>query len=102
MMWAVASQRHKSELTNLQHLIDSIPAMIHSGLPDGYPDFFNQRWLNYVGLSLEGLSGWKWTVTIHPEDIAISRPRMQSETATLPTLSKLRRGLRTLFLKVNP
>jgi PAS domain-containing protein len=55
---------------NLQLLIDSIPALIHSGLPDGYLDFFNRRWLNYVGLSLEDLSGWKWTATIHPEDVA--------------------------------
>ena len=55
--------------TNLQLLIDSTPALIHSGLPDGYLDFFNQRWLSYVGLSLENLLGWKWTATIHPEDV---------------------------------
>jgi formate hydrogenlyase transcriptional activator len=54
---------------NLQLLIDSTPALIHSGLPDGYLDFFNQRWLSYVGLSLENLLGWKWTATIHPEDV---------------------------------
>src|SRR6202023_880372 len=66
----VASQGHKPEPMNLQLLIDSLPALIHSGLPDGYLDFFNRRWLNYVGLSLEDLSGWKWTATIHPEDVA--------------------------------
>jgi formate hydrogenlyase transcriptional activator len=54
---------------NLQLLIDSIPALIHSGLPDGYLDFFNQRWLNYVGVSLENLSGWQWTAAIHPADV---------------------------------
>jgi PAS domain-containing protein len=52
---------------NLQLLIDSTPALIHSVLPDGFLDFFNQRWLNYVGLSLESLSGWNWTATIDPE-----------------------------------
>ena len=53
----------------LQILIDSTPALIHNGLPDAYLDFFNQRWLNYLGLSLEILSSWKWTTTIHPEDV---------------------------------
>ena len=56
-------------LKSLRLLIDSIPALIHSGLPDGSLDFFNQRWLDYVGLSLESLLGWKWTATIHPEDV---------------------------------
>jgi len=38
-------------------------------LPDGYLDFFNQTWLEHVGLLLEDLRGWKWTVAIHPEDV---------------------------------
>ena len=56
-------------LKSLRLLIDSIPALIHSGPPDGSLDFFNQRWLDYLGLSLESLLGWKWTATIHPEDV---------------------------------
>jgi PAS domain S-box-containing protein len=50
-------------------LIDSAPALIHTGLPDGYLDFFNQGWLDYVGRSLEDLLGWRWTGYIHPEDV---------------------------------
>ena len=53
----------------LQLIIDSTPALIHSGPPDGRLDFFNQYWLNFVGLSLEHLLGWKWTASIHPEDV---------------------------------
>ena len=55
---------------DLQTLIDSAPALIHTGLPDGNLDFFNQSWLNYVGLRLEDLQGWKWTASIHPDDVA--------------------------------
>jgi PAS domain S-box-containing protein len=69
-------------LMNLQLLIDSTPALIHSGLPDGYLDFFNQRWLNYVGLSLENLSGWKWTATIHPEDVGAFVEKWRAAFAT--------------------
>jgi formate hydrogenlyase transcriptional activator len=69
MMHAVASQGHQPEPTNLQLLVDSVPALIHTALPDGYLDFFNRTWLRYVGLSLEDLQGWKWTAAIHPEDV---------------------------------
>src|ERR1700756_5788266 len=54
---------------DLQLLIDSAPALIHTGLPDGYLDFFNQVWLDFVGRPLEDLLGWRWTEYIHPEDV---------------------------------
>lgn len=53
----------------LQLIIDSAPAFIHTARPDGHIDFFNRAWLEYVGLSLEDLLGWKWTVAIHPDDL---------------------------------
>ncbi len=53
----------------LQVVIDTTPALIHTALPDGSLDFFNRRWLEYVGLSLEEIQGWKWTASIHPEDV---------------------------------
>jgi formate hydrogenlyase transcriptional activator len=65
----MASQGHKSEIVNLHLIIDSTPALIHSGPPDGRLDFFNQYWLDFVGLSLDHLLGWKWTASIHPEDV---------------------------------
>ncbi len=58
-----------SVLKSLKLLVDSIPTLIYSGMPDGSLDFFNQRWLDYVGLAQENLLGWKWTATIHPEDV---------------------------------
>src|SRR5258705_13826468 len=55
--------------SDLRRIIDSAPALIHTGLPDGHLDFFNQTWLTYVGRSLEDLQGWKWTASIHPDDL---------------------------------
>ncbi|SRR5260370_30036052 len=60
----------KIEFVDHQLLIDSIPALIHTSLPDGYLDYFNQRWLEYVGLRLEDVEGWQWTNSIHPDDVA--------------------------------
>jgi len=50
-------------------IIDSTPAFIHTALPDGYIDFFNETWLRYVGVPLENIQGWNWTSAIHPEDV---------------------------------
>ncbi len=70
LTWERAQRALQHSEDVLRLVIDTVPALIHSGLPDGYLDFFNQCWLNYVGLSLEDLLGWKWTAAIHPEDIA--------------------------------
>jgi len=57
------------ETPDLRLLIDSTPGLIHTSLPDGYLDFFNQTWLKYVGRPLEDLQGWKWRECIHPDDV---------------------------------
>ena len=53
----------------LRTIVETIPALIHSARPDGYLDFFNLRWLEYVGLPLEDLLGWKWMDAIHSADV---------------------------------
>src|SRR5258708_13886577 len=61
---------HAPNLAILQQLVDSVPALIHTARPDGSIDFFNQRWLEFVGLRLEDLEGWKWTAAVHPDDVS--------------------------------
>jgi PAS domain S-box-containing protein len=58
----------KSE-DRLRLVIDTIPAMAWSVLPDGTVDFLNQRWLDYTGLSLEQYLEAP-TRPIHPEDVS--------------------------------
>ena len=60
---------HGPDVSSLRALIDSLPTLIHTGRPDGYLDFFNQRWLQFVGLRLEELEGWKWTSAVHRDDV---------------------------------
>ena len=50
-------------------IIDTIPALAWSTGPDGSADFFNQHYLNFVGLSSEQASGWGWTAAVHPDDL---------------------------------
>ena len=67
---------------HLRLVIDTTPAMIHSARPDGYLDFFNKRWLEYLGVSLDELLGWHWTHVIHPDDLAQLVDKWQTSLAT--------------------
>src|SRR5271169_1073084 len=68
-MPAMASPGRESDSLNIQLLVDSIPALIHTAMPDGYLDYFNKPWLEYLDATLEQVSGWNWTAFIHPEDV---------------------------------
>jgi PAS domain S-box-containing protein len=52
----------------IRSIIDAIPVMAWSLQPDGIVDFLNQRWTDYVGLSLEQYVEEPMR-PIHPEDI---------------------------------
>lgn len=54
---------------NLNTIINTIPALAWAARADGTADFFNQHYLEYVGLSPEEASGWGWTAAVHPEDL---------------------------------
>src|SRR5271154_2810206 len=69
IMPAMASAEQQPGSLNIQLLVDSIPALIHTAMPDGYLDYFNTPWLEYMGATLEQVSGWNWTAFIHPEDV---------------------------------
>src|SRR5271165_4181661 len=65
-----ATERSIQAEDALRLVIDTTPALIHTGRPDGYLDYFNQRWLEFLGLPLEEVCGWRWTGAVHPEDVA--------------------------------
>jgi len=69
IMPAMASSDQGSERVNAQLLVDSIPALIHTARPDGYLDYFNKPWLEYLGVTLDKVTGWNWTAFVHPEDV---------------------------------
>src|SRR5580704_2846742 len=69
MMRAMSSPRRESNALDVQVLVDSIPALIHTARPDGYLDYFNKRWLEYLGVTLDKVAGWNWTAFVHPKDV---------------------------------
>lgn len=72
----------KSE-ERLRLVIDTIPGMVWSGLPDGTFDFVNQPWLRYLGCSWEELSARGGLVSVvHPDDVEESVDRWNTTRAT--------------------
>jgi len=66
----VANDQSTATENALRRAVDTTPAFIHTGRPDGYLDYFNRGWLDFFGKSLEEVCGWKWTECVHPEDVA--------------------------------
>jgi PAS domain S-box-containing protein len=66
----------------LRDVIDAIPAMVWSTLPDGTNDFANQSWLEYTGISAKDVSGAGWRVSFHPDDIATHLEKWGASLAT--------------------
>uniref|UniRef100_A0ACD5GZ93 PAS domain S-box protein n=1 Tax=Desertifilum tharense IPPAS B-1220 TaxID=1781255 RepID=A0ACD5GZ93_9CYAN len=56
-------------LQQYRFLADTMPQMVWTGTPDGFIDYYNQRWLDFTGMSLEENLGWGWTAIVHPEDL---------------------------------
>jgi len=69
----MASAGHGSENSSQAQdsrlIVDAIPTLAWSARSDGSADFFNQRWLDYTGLSAEQAREWGWTVALHSDDL---------------------------------
>jgi PAS domain S-box-containing protein len=49
-------------------ITNSIEQMIWSTLPDGYHDFYNDRWYEYTGVPKGSTDGEAWNGMFHPDD----------------------------------
>jgi PAS domain S-box-containing protein len=49
-------------------ITDAMPQMVWSTLPDGYHDFYNQRWYDFTGMRPGESDGERWANMFHPDD----------------------------------
>jgi PAS domain S-box-containing protein len=68
--------------TELSRVIDALPGLVWTALPDGQIDFLNRRWCDYTGRSIEEDTGWGWKSAIHPDDLPELLERWQSGLAS--------------------
>jgi PAS domain S-box-containing protein len=73
------SHRDRHERTGMENelsrVVDMLPGLIWTALPDGHIDFLNRRWSEYTGLGVDECYGGGWQTAIHPEDLPELRER---------------------------
>ena len=52
----------------LEQLFETMPHIFWMARPDGWHTHFNQRWLDYTGLTLEESLGHGWNPPFHPDE----------------------------------
>ena len=71
-VWIGEQGRIEAELRESERLYrflaDAVPQMLWTARADGGTDYFNQRWVDYSGLTLEQSREWGWLPVIHPDD----------------------------------
>jgi PAS domain S-box-containing protein len=69
-----ASERLRNEVAlqeseaKFRTIADAMPQMVWSTLPDGYHDYYNQRWYDFTGTAEGTTNGNGWKDLFHPED----------------------------------
>jgi len=66
---------HESE-ANFRTLAQLVPQFVWMCTPDGLNIYFNQRWVDYTGLSLEESYGRGWNTPFHPDDKQVRLARV--------------------------
>ena len=93
---------------NLKLLVDTIPAPAWTARPDGTAEFFNQQYLDFMGLSAEQARDSGWTAAVHPEDmdgLAAAWQRIMASEAPGEAEARLRRqdgAYRWFLFRANP
>jgi PAS domain S-box-containing protein len=54
--------------TNDGRVLDALPGLVWTALPDGRADFVNGRWRDYTGVAFEAACGHGWLCAVHPDD----------------------------------
>ena len=62
--------------------LNAIPQMVWSTRPDGYHDFYNDRWYEFTGTPLGSTDGEGWNGMFHPEDQPRAWERWRRSLAT--------------------
>ena len=51
-----------------QFIMESLPALVWTNRPDGTPDYFNNRWLEFTGKTQAQMQAIDWREITHPDD----------------------------------
>lgn len=63
-----AATRLVASEANFAILTNAMQQMVWSALPDGYHDYYNDRWYEFTGVPLGSTDGEEWNGMFHPDD----------------------------------
>src|SRR6202035_4812213 len=72
----------KTQEKHLRDVVDTIPAIVWSTLPDGSNTYVNKRFVEYSGMSAERMAGSGWQTLIHPDDLERHAGKWKEAVAT--------------------
>lgn len=94
---ALRSQQMQRELAEQQErtqfILESLPIMIWTTRPDGLPESFNARWLEFTGTTADESMGHGWLELLHPDDAPRVAQQWQ-QTVQTPALFQTEYRLR--------
>jgi formate hydrogenlyase transcriptional activator len=59
----------RTQQAELRDVVDTIPAIVWSALPDGSNSYVNSRFVEYCGMQPEQIAGTGWHAATHPDDL---------------------------------
>lgn len=62
----------------LRLLLEGVPQLVWTCLPDGYCDYLSRQWSEYTGIPEAEQLGYGWSETVHPDDRAALLERWQT------------------------
>jgi PAS domain S-box-containing protein len=79
-----AEKKLRESERNFRALANSIPQLAWMADPSGWIFWYNDRWHEYTGTTLEDMAGWGWRTVHHPEHVegVVERIRHAFETGT--------------------
>ena len=66
----LAEERLREDVERFRLITETIPQLVWSARADGFSDYYNRRFLDYLGLTLDEMQGITWSSTLHPDDFA--------------------------------
>ena len=85
LLWAaylVRVRQLRQQEKKLRDVVETIPTIAWTALPDGWVDFSNHHWEEYTGLPLEKGSGSGWEAAVHPEDVKRHAQKWRASVAS--------------------
>ncbi|WP_246205856.1 PAS domain-containing protein, partial [Microvirga arsenatis] len=71
-----------TDTARLEAILNTMPQMVWSARPDGYHDYYNDRWYEFTGVPYGSTDGEAWNGMFHPDDQARAWERWRQSLAT--------------------